>query len=209
LWVTVIWKSTRQTRATVIVACCLAGLMNAQYVAAASGLLREWERRPPPFVVMFGGTLALTLWLAFSKLGARVARGASAAVLIGMQIFRLPLELTMHRAAGEGVMPVQMSYSGYNFDIISGATALVLVFVAGKASWTLLRIWNVLGFCLLVNIVIIAVVSTPQFALFGPDRLNIWVAEAPFVWLPGVLVPAALLGHVLLWRKLKNGGSLR
>ncbi|MDX1982954.1 MAG: hypothetical protein SFV51_21975 [Bryobacteraceae bacterium] len=83
----------------------------------------------------------------------------------------LPLELVMHHAAAEGRMPVQMSYSGWNFDIVTGITA-------------------------------IPVASTPVFAAFGPDRLNTWIADAPFVWLPCVLVPAALLGHLLLWRKL-------
>jgi len=32
--------------------------------------------------------------------------------------------------------------------------------------------------------------------------LNTWIADPPFIWLPGVLVPAALLGHLLLWRKM-------
>jgi hypothetical protein len=62
--------------------------------------------------------------------------------------------------------------------------------------------WNLLGTLLLVNIVSIAVASLPTFAAFGPDRLNTWVADPPYVWLPGVLVPAALFGHILTWRKL-------
>lgn len=32
----------------------------------------------------------------------------------------------MNRAAEEGVMPVQMSYSGFNFDILTGLSALIL-----------------------------------------------------------------------------------
>jgi hypothetical protein len=60
----------------------------------------------------------------------------------------------------------------------------------------------VIGTLLLVNIVSIAVASTPMFAAFGPDRLNTWVADAPYVFLPTVLVPAAVFGHALTWRKL-------
>jgi hypothetical protein len=67
--------------------------------------------------------------------------------------------------------------------------------------------WNVIGTLLLVNIVSIAVASTPMFAAFGPDRLNTWVADAPYVFLPTVLVPAAVFGHALTWRKL--AGSTR
>jgi hypothetical protein len=46
------------------------------------------------------------------------------------------------------------------------------------------------------------VVSTPAFAWFGRDRLNVWVTYSPFVWLPAVMVTAGLMGHLLVWRKL-------
>ena len=103
-------------------------------------------------------------------------------------------------------MPVQMSYSGYNFDIVTGASALVLsvLLARGKAGTTAVRIWNAVGFLLLVNIVTIAVASLPMFHAFGEDHVNDWVTYTPFVWLPGVLVPAALLGHLLIWRKLRS-----
>jgi hypothetical protein len=52
-------------------------------------------------------------------------------------------------------------------------------------------VWNFFGFALLVNIVAIAVVSTPLFRWFGDERVNVFVTYPPFVWLPGVLVMAA------------------
>ena len=79
--------------------------------------------------------------------------------------FRFPLELLMHRAYVEGLMPVQMSYSGQNYDIVSGITAgaLALWLGRGRAPRGVVATWNVLGFLLLVNIVTVAVVSTPRF----------------------------------------------
>ena len=61
-----------------------------------------------------------------------------------------------------------------------------------------------LGFVLLVNIVGIAIVSTPVFGWFGNDRLNTFVTFPPFVWLPAILVTAALMGHILVWRRLSE-----
>ena len=66
----------------------------------------------------------------------------------------------------------------------------------------LLWIWNVIGLGLLINIVSIAIMSFP-----GPMRRfdgppNTWVATLPFVWLPTMMVMAALLGHLLLARRL-------
>jgi hypothetical protein len=46
--------------------------------------------------------------------------------LVGLQSFRLPLQLALHRAAEQGIIPVQLSYSGYNFDIVTGMGATVL-----------------------------------------------------------------------------------
>jgi len=99
-----------------------------------------------------------------------------------------------------------MSYSGQNYDIVSGITAgaLGLWLVRRNASRWVVASWNTLGFVLLVNIVTIAIVSTPVFGWFGNERLNIFVTYPPFVWLPGILVTAALMGHILVWRRLSE-----
>lgn len=199
-----IWTSTRSVRATAISAAVLAMMMAAQIAIASTGMLREWDRRPPPLLLLIAATIVLTLGFAFSSVGTAIANRTSWALLVGSQAFRLPLELTMHRAATEGVMPVQMSYSGYNFDIVTGIGALIVscLFAMGRGSRGAVIVWNIAGCCLLANIVAIAVASLPLLHLFGEDRLNVWVTYPPFVWLPGVLVPFALLGHVLVWRKL-------
>ncbi len=174
---------------------------------AASGVLRQFDRRPPPMMMLMVAMLALAAWLAFSWVGDVVVRHTSWLALVGLQAFRLPLELLMHRAYTEGVMPVQMSYSGRNFDIITALTALALAFALAKrpvALW-IIGAWNVLGTVLLTNIIVVAVASMPLFRYFGADHLNVWVAEAPFVWLPAVLVLTALAGHLLIFRKLRVG----
>jgi hypothetical protein len=144
--------------------------------------------------------------LGVSPLGARLARGLPLAALVGFQAFRLPLELIMDRAARSGAMPVQMSFEGYNFDIVTGASALVVAWliVAGRAPRALIVAWNVVGIALLATIGVIAVASTPLLHAFGtaPQQLNIWVATAPFVWLPTVFVACAIAGHIVLSRRL-------
>jgi hypothetical protein len=133
-------------------------------------------------------------------------RGLPLAALVGYQVFRFPLELFMHRAYVEGLMPVQMSYSGRNFDILTGISAGRPARprpVPLERAAFIVHVWNMAGFALLVNIVTIAVVSTPAFAWFGRDRLNVWVTYSPFVRLPAVMVIAGLMGHLLVWRKLR------
>ncbi len=75
---------------------------------------------------MLAMVLAISFGLGLSKLGGEAAARRSLAALIGFQSFRLPLELVMHHAVETGVMPNQLSFTGYNFDIATGAAALVL-----------------------------------------------------------------------------------
>jgi hypothetical protein len=175
-------------------------------LVARSGALLDFERRPPPMMLMMLASIVAALALGLSPLGARLARGLPLAALVGFQAFRLPLELLMDRAARAGAMPVQMSFEGYNFDIVTGASALVVagLIAAGRAPRALVVAWNILGIALLANIGVIAVASTPLFHAFGtaPQDLNTWVATAPFVWLPTVLVACALAGHLFLTRRL-------
>jgi hypothetical protein len=173
-----------------------------------SGFFAHFDSTPPRIALLMLPSLGLPLLLGFSRLGSALA-GAPPALLIGFQAFRLPLELVMHRAASEGTMPPQMTFSGANFDIVTGATALVVAALAarGRAPRWLLFGWNSLGTLLLLNILVIAVASLPSIAAFGsePAKLNTWVAYFPFVWLPAGPVSAAVLGHVLLWRQLLSG----
>ena len=102
-------------------------------------------------------------------------------------------------------MPVEMSFAGYNFDIVTGATALLLglALYRGAVPRAVIGIWNALGALLLLNVVTIAVSLLPWFHAFGTDHVNTWVLHFPYVWLPTVLVPAALFGHLVVLRRLR------
>lgn len=198
--------AARRLRMVVVGAAVLAWLVLTA-LAAASGILRRFDAFPPPFAGFLLAVLAVGISVPCSPLGTRLVRGLPLWVLVGAQMFRFPLELLMHRAHVEGVMPVQMSYSGLNYDILTGISAGALGWWLARGRlprWVVVG-WSVLGFVLLVNIVTVAVLSTPLFRWFGDDRLNTFVAYPPFVWLPAVLVPAALMGHILIWRKLAEG----
>lgn len=176
---------------------------------AWTGVLARQDVRPPPFIGVLLCILALGPIIARSKVGDRLARGLPLAALVGLQSFRLPLELVMHRAAQRGIMPMQMSYSDLNFDILTGLTAVALAvwLRMGHPPRAVVWAWNILGLLLLANIVTIAVLSTPMFAAFGstPDRLNTFVARPPFVLLPTVLVLAAWAGHLIVFTALRAG----
>jgi len=189
-------------RALAVTLAVAAGWMTVTWAAAEAGVLRQWDASPPPFALLVAGIVGLAVAMAFTGYGSRLARGLPLWTLVAVQGFRLPLELAMHTMHERGVMPVQMSYSGRNFDIVTGITAILVAWLvaSGRGGRRLVLTWNVLGLALLLNVVTIAILSTPRFAYFGEERLNVWVTYPPFVWLPAVMVLAALAGHLLIFR---------
>lgn len=182
----------------------VAALLGGWAALAQGGVLENFEPRPPPMMVAMALTTLTTIGLAFSPVGLRLASGWPLAALVGAQAFRFPLELLLHRAHVDGLMPVQMSFEGWNFDILTGISglALGLLIAMGRVGSRGAAIFNVVGFALLMNIVVIAIASTPLFLAFGEDAVNTWVFQLPYAWLPAVFVQFALLGHLLLWRRL-------
>jgi hypothetical protein len=182
-------------------------LLGASAAAAISGLLSRFDVLPPPMAIMVLSVLAISFALGFSKLGGEVAAERSFAALVGIQSFRLPLELVMHHAYEKGIMPVQLSYSGYNFDIVTGIGALILGILlfrgAAVPRWAIWA-WNLWGLYCLAAILFVAVAGSPMVRLFGDESrdLNTWVLFFPYPWLPVILVTVAISGHILVTRKL-------
>lgn len=155
----------------------------------------------------------LALGFAFSDLGGRVARAVPLAALLGFQGFRLPLELVLHSWYAQGSVPVQMTYSGDNFDIVTGVVSLgaaaLLAFapLRARTSRIVAGTVNLVGFALLLRVMSIALRSTP-----GPLRTYLDTEplllplHAPYTWILPVCVAGALLGHVLTFRRLLREG---
>jgi hypothetical protein len=199
----------QRTRRTLLVAGALTLWLAAMAAAALSGSLARFDLRPPPLGIWFFSTGLLAVFAARSQIGRRVALALPLSALVGFQAFRLPLELVMHRAASDGVMPNVMSFTGYNFDIVTGASAALLFpwLLLGKAPLGLVRAWNYLGLTLLAIVASVAFAATPLFHAFGPAELNTWVAHFPYCWM-AVMVASALCGHLLIARRLTHEARL-
>ncbi len=207
-----VWTWSRHRPALLVpLALGTAAVMSASALAAWTGLLQRFDLFPPPMAVMFVAVFALAFAVGLSPFGGSVAEQVPLATLVGLQVFRLPLELIMHRAATLEIMPPELSYSGYNLDIVSGIGALLLwaairagLRVPAWAVWA----WNLWGSACLAVIAWIAVSASPMVRLFGDDprHVNRWVLYFPYVWLPVVLVLIAVASHVVITRKLLRNG---
>ena len=198
-------------RNTILAAVATAAWLAATLALAAGGRL-SFTSRPPTAGILIAASIAVAFAVGTSRLGARLATGIPLAALVGVQAFRFPLELILHRAYREGLMPVQMSYSGLNFDILTGLSAIVVALYLGRRPGAIMvaRVWNAAGIVLLANILTIAVLSTPTpIRVFHNEPANDWIAHAPWVWLPTVFVVAAIVGHIVVFRRLRHESRVR
>lgn len=200
-------ESVNQARGAVVRSGLVMALLLAVVMLASGyGILARFDATPPYMMrFLLACVIGTVLMGSLSRYGARLAYGLPVAAIVGFQAFRIMVEFPLHEFYREGLAPVQITYLGRNFDIITGITAIPVAWLAarGKASRPLLLAWNCLGLGLLANVVTVAVLSMPgPLRLFMNEPSTRLVAELPYVFVPAVFVTTALFGHVLLFRRL-------
>lgn len=194
-------------RQTFLLSSAVIFILALSTVVTSKGLLSRFDVMPPYVLRYIMPHVMLAMFVARSGFGRRLAVGLPLPVLVGFQAFRIPVELLLHRLYAQGLIPVQMTFVGRNFDIVTGLTAIPIAWLASRQRiprWALL-IWNAMGFGLLVNIVGIAITSMPgPLRLFANDPPNTLIARWPYIWLPTFLVTTALLDHLLVFRRLRQ-----
>jgi hypothetical protein len=125
--------------------------------------------------------------------------------LIRLQVFRLFVEILLWMLFMETLIPGQMTFEGRNFDILAGVSAPIISLLLSqkKLSNTIAIIWNLMCFGLLINIVSIAMMSTPTpIRVFMNEPSSSIVGQFPISWLPGFLVPLAYTLHFFSLKQL-------
>jgi hypothetical protein len=141
-----------------------------------------------------------------SRSGAALLRRTPAAWLVGLQSFRVIVELVLWALALQGRAPLLLTFEGRNADILVGLTALPVAWLCfvrrAWPPWTAAA-WNVAGIVILSNVVVHALLSAPTpFRLIETAPPTTIIATLPYVWLPGFLVPLAFSLHVASLRTL-------
>jgi hypothetical protein len=185
----------------------LAALWLCVTAAVAKSGLVDFGSVPPRPMIFVVATTAATTALALSPIGREWARHAGLASLVLFQVFRIAVEVFLWWGHRDEFVPVQMTWEGWNFDVLTGLSAPLVAWLlhSGRISRTVALVWNILGLALLLNVVTIALLSMPTpLRMFLNEPSNTFVTQVPYIWLPTVLVQAAWLGHLLVFRSFKS-----
>lgn len=168
-------------------------------VWSLSGIMSDFGKFPFNFFpVVAIPLISMILLISFSKTLAEILKNISPSAVINLQVFRVFVEILLWILFIDNIIPVQMTFEGLNFDVLSGLTAPIIAWLVSrnKISKGGLVAWNVICLGLLVNIVTIAILSTPSpVRVFMNDPSNTIVTYFPVSLLPGFLVPLAYTLH--------------
>jgi len=204
IWVSAKFQEQPATPRTLAVGVSLLLWLAAAAVLVGSG----WVEGAPPRLVVLGiWVFAGVLLIGFSPWGEALALAIPASWLLGFQGFRLPLELVLHSWVHQGVIPQTMTWTGANWDILSGILALGLAPFANKfksAAWA----GNAVGLILLINVGRVAALSAPlPFAWKDVTPRLLLPYHLPYALILPVCIGGALAGHIILTRALLRSKS--
>lgn len=187
-----------------------AGLALWLAYAGTLGYLRviiDPDVRPSgPALLLFPVFLFVALFLVRTDAALRIARSLPLEWLIGLQVFRVIVELFLHRLWETGLAPRTLTYEGANFDIVIGLSAPLVawLYARERIGERVALAWNVLGLAMLTNVAIRALLSAPgPLHILTDDVPNLAVGTFPFSFIPGFMAPLALILHVLAIRALR------
>jgi hypothetical protein len=197
------YKGTNNSKPILIIVLIWLG---AQAGLALSGFFLVTDTLPPRFPLVLVPVLLTILLLFIIPKGRKLIGSFNNKWLTWLHIVRIPVEIVLFWLFVYKQIPQLMTFEGKNLDIISGLTAPVIAYFGynrQKLGKSVLLLWNFICIGLLLNVVIRAILAIPspiqQFAFNQP---NTGVFYFPFIWLPGFIVPAVLLSHLVCIRKL-------
>lgn len=161
---------------------------------------------PPRFPLLILPALGLTIWAFSNAAFKQHILQFNLKALTLLHTLRVLVEVVLYFLFTEKLIPVEMTFEGLNFDIVTGLTAPLVCWFAfnnNKVNKSLLIAFNCMGLLLLSIIVVVAILSaeTP-LQQFGYTQPNVAVTYFPYIWLPAVVVPTMLFAHLAALYKL-------
>lgn len=190
----------RSSRKLWWVAAVMVGWTALTAALAASGTLADFGTGHPRIPILVTTQLVFVVWLAwFSRWSGDLAQ-IPQLYLVGIQCFRIPVELLMAELAARNLLAVEMTFHGRNFDILTGITAVVLAIWVRRDGEESLRhvliAWNLMGLSFVTVVLAHGMLSVPYpFQILHLSVSTFVIAAFPVVWLATVLVPMAYFLH--------------
>lgn len=199
------WPGSQKKKTFLGILCGLFGWTVFVSVWSGSGVMADFTIFPFNFLPVLALPLITVIYFISTRRFSTVLMHVPVSSVIALQSFRFFVELLLWGLFVLDRLPVQMTFEGRNWDILAGITAPVVAWLASnkKLPKVGLVAWNLVCLALLINIVTIAILSTPSpLRVFMNEPSNTAVVYFPISWLPGLLVPLAYTLHLVSLKQL-------
>jgi hypothetical protein len=179
--------------------------IGAQSGIGLSGFYLSTKTLPPHFFAAVVPPMLVLVSLLFTGKGRRFMTGMSLKWSVLIHSIRILVEVNLYVLFLYKQVPIQMTFEAGNLDILIGVTAPAIWWAFRKkyVGRRGLVIWNSVALLSVLNALGRAMLSAPfRFQQFAFDQPTIAILYFPFVLLPAFLVPAVLLCHCVVFRKL-------
>ena len=174
-------------------------------VLSIRGFFSDFSALPPRLVFALLPPLLVVVLFIRSRTGKEFLQQMPPQWLIYLQSFRILVEIAIWLFVRDGLLPVQLSFEGRNFDILTGLFAFpVGYYCFVKKTWspTVALLYNIAGLALLVNVIILSTLSMPTpLRVFHNQPDSSLLTGFPLIFLPGLLVPLAYTLHIFSLRQ--------
>ena len=171
-----------------------------QSIISVSGFYQKTSTIPPRIIFLILPPVLFIIILFATGRGRQFIDQLNPGMLTLLHIVRIPVELVLYGLFLEKQVPQLMTFTGGNYDIVSGLSAPFIYYFGfikkSLGKWSLL-IWNIICLCLLFTIVFHAVISAPSpFQKLAFDQPNLAIQHFPYTLLPAFIVPLVLFSHL-------------
>lgn len=177
-----------------------------QAVLSLNGFFLVTDSFPPRLFFIIGPPLLLIILAFTTKKGKTFIDQIDLKVYTYLHTIRVGVEIVLLWLFIQKLVPQSMTFEGRNFDILSGLTAPLVAYFGfhrNRLNKKILLAWNVICLLLVLQVVITGILSAPTaFQKLSFDQPNVAVLYFPMVWLPGIVVPIVIFGHLMAIKRL-------
>jgi hypothetical protein len=145
--------------------------------------------------------------LLLSPAGRRLAAAFPVALLVGFQVFRVGVELTITELHAQGLVPHLLTLPGGNVEFLVALSAPIIAWIStrGTTGRRVALVWNVAGVISLFNVS--ARAALISLNVIQTEVTHLVFSDFPFGLIPGFMAPLAFAVHMLTFRALRLAGQ--
>ena len=171
-------------------------------IIAKTGFLQEYSLPPRFPIFLIFPAFIFTGFFLYKYRNSQIIKDIPTSWLVYYQSFRIIIESLFVATVTVGFLHPEVTFEGYNYDILFGFSAPIIGFLAFNRkviSNNGLLIWNYLGLVVIAFIIFLFTTTTYFPEIWGSTETlaNKEMVMAPYVYVAAFLMPSAVFMHVV------------